>query len=79
MSVKNAEFSFKKGWGYLPSNKKKTVRDEIKTALNLKTNVAFYRRVNGEVEPKVSEKEAIETIFLNHGVKRAQIWGAEEE
>ena len=45
-------------------------------ALGLTTKVAFYNRLNGDVEPKVSEAKAIEDIFNNYGI--TEIWGEDE-
>ena len=45
-------------------------------ALGLTTKAAFYNRLNGDVEPKVSEAKAIEDIFNNYGI--TEIWGEDE-
>ena len=45
-------------------------------ALGLTTKPAFYNRLNGDVEPKVSEAKAIVDIFNNYGI--AEIWGDDE-
>ena len=42
-------------------------------ALNLKTRNTFYIRLRGEIEPKVSEAEAIEAIFKDYGI--TEVWG----
>ena len=66
-------FAFKKGWGQVPYNLTKTVRERIMAALNLKTRNTFYIRLRGEIEPKVSEAEAIEEIFKDYGI--TEVWG----
>lgn len=67
----NKEFSFKHAYQSLPSNKKAEVRDKIKKALNLET-YAFYQRMGGKVEPKISEAQAIEAIFSEYGITK--VW-----
>lgn len=68
------KFSFKKGWSQVQQREVATVREKLMEALNLKTRMAFLNRVNGLVEPKISEHEAIERIFKEHGIK--DVWGA---
>lgn len=66
-------FAFKKGWGQVPHDKTKEVRRRIMEALNLQARNNFYIRLRGEIEPKVSEAESIEAIFLEFGI--TDIWG----
>lgn len=69
-----SEFSFQKGWSQVKQGDVATVRIEIMTALNITTRMAFLDRLNGKVEPKVSEHRAIEQIFAKRGIK--EVWGA---
>ena len=39
----------------------------------MKTRNTFYIRMRGEIEPKVSEAEAIEKIFSEYGI--TDVWG----
>lgn len=65
-------YSFKKGWNQVPQGKVKEVKDAIMTALDI--NAAnFYKRLKGDVEPKVSEAAAIEGIFQSYDI--TEIWG----
>ena len=41
--------------------------------LGITTNVAWLNRLNGKVEPKVSEAKAIEETFAKYGIK--EVWG----
>lgn len=66
-------FAFKKGWGQVPYNKTKEVRERIMAALNLQTRNTFYIRLRGKIEPKVSEAEKIEEIFRDYGI--TEVWG----
>ncbi|MDD4593138.1 MAG: hypothetical protein PHG06_22365 [Parabacteroides sp.] len=45
------------------------------SALGLTTRAAWWQRLNGIVEPKVSEAAAIEKIFTDFGI--TDIWGDE--
>ena len=66
-------FSFRKAWGQVPKNKAEEVRKRIMDALGMKTRNTFYIRMRGEIEPKVSEAEAIEAIFKDYGI--TEVWG----
>lgn len=68
-------FSFRKGWRHLPDIKKAEVKAEIKAHFGINPDPPFYRRMNGEVEPRWSDKIAIEEIFMKHGVRKRDIWG----
>lgn len=65
-------FSFRKGYRKLTLNDSAVVREELKESLGLNNN-SFYRRLRGEVEPKITEVERIENIFSKYGV--TDIWG----
>lgn len=67
------EFSFRKGWSQVRQGDAAAVRSKLMVALNLTTIMAFLDRLNGKVEPKVSEAKAIEEIFASYGIK--QVWG----
>ena len=49
------------------------VKHEIMITLGITTNVAWLNRLNGKVEPKVSEAKAIEETFAKYGIK--EVWG----
>ena len=44
-----------------------------RNALGLTSTPPFYQRLNGKVEPKVTEAEAIERIFAEYGI--TEVWG----
>ena len=66
-------FSFKKGWNQLKRDNVKDCRKKIMEALGLTSRPPFYYRLNGKVEPKVTEAEAIERIFAEYGI--TEVWG----
>ena len=72
MSTNMQNYSFKRGYNNLPRKYLKEVREEITNALGL-TRESFYRRLRGEVEPKVSEAKKIEEIFNRYNI--SNIWG----
>lgn len=65
--------SFLKGYNQVQRKDMASVRKEIMSALHFKDPQAFYARLHGKVEPKVSEAEAIETVFNRYGI--TEIWG----
>jgi len=67
------KFSFRKGFGQVQMKDLQEVKSELMTALNIKTRYAWGQRLKGEVEPRISEAQAIEAIFAKRGIK--DIWG----
>jgi hypothetical protein len=67
------KFSFKKGFGQLQQKDAPTVKEKIMNALALKTRQGWWQRLNGLVEPRISEAQAIEKIFASYGI--TEIWG----
>lgn len=66
-------FSFKKGFRQLPVAKTKEVKESIMQALEIKGKMTWYARLNGKVEPRVSEAQKIEEIFYMYNI--TDIWG----
>lgn len=66
-------FSFKKGFRQLPICKAKLVQKAIMEALGITARMTWYDRLNGKIEPRVSEAEAIERIFHSQNIN--DIWG----
>lgn len=69
------KFSFKKGYSQVRQIDAPVVKEQIMIALGLTTRAAWWQRLNGIVEPKVSEAAAIEKIFTDFGI--TDIWGDE--
>ncbi len=69
-----SRFSFQKGFDQVKNKDVKNARREIMEALKINSRYGWSRRVKGLVEPKVSEVEVIERIFLKYGVE-SDIWG----
>ena len=67
------EFSFQKGWSQVKQGDAATVRSKLMIALNITTRMAFLDRLNGKVEPKVTEHRAIEDVFAEYSI--TEIWG----
>ena len=61
-------FSFKKGFSQVMQKDISNVKHEIMITLGITTNVAWLNRLNGKVEPKVSEE-----TFAKYGIK--EVWG----
>ena len=51
------------------------VRAEIMTALDITTRASWAARLNGTVEPKVSEAQQIQAIFAQYRLK--DVWGTD--
>lgn len=66
-------FSFLRGFNQVPLKHVSAVKKEIMNAIGIKTRVSWYQRLYGNVEPKVSEAAAIESIFAKYGIK--EVWG----
>jgi hypothetical protein len=69
------EFSFKKGFMQVRQIDVEKVREEITDALGIRERTVgtWYNRLNGKIEPRVSEAEAIEDVFGKYGI--TDVWG----
>ena len=66
-------FSFQKGFNQVPYSKARKLRTDLKEVLKINSRPAWLNRLRGNVEPKVSEAQAIERIFAEYGI--SEIWG----
>ena len=69
-------YSFQKGYGLVRSKDQPAVKKEIMSALSITSRPAWGARLNGIIEPKISEAHAIEAIFKKYGV--TDPWGEDE-
>ena len=65
-------YSFKKGFDQVPVGKAEAVKAELMMALKIESKSAWLRRLNGNVDPRVSEIAAVESVFAAHGIKN--VW-----
>lgn len=66
------KFSFKNAFMQIQQKDADAVKSEIMSALGISTRAAWWQRLNGIVEPKVSEAQSIESIFAKYGI--TDIW-----
>lgn len=69
------QVAFVKGWKQARKEEATRIKEEIKTALNVKSDPTFYRRMKGCPEPTVTEARKIEDVFHRFGIYN--IWGNE--
>lgn len=69
------QVAFVKGWKKARKEEATRIKEEIKTALNVKSDPTFYRRMKGCPEPTVTEARKIEDVFRRFGIY--SIWGDE--
>lgn len=62
------QFSFNKGWSQVKNGDISECRNKLMEVLGIKTRAAFLNRLKGDVEPKVSEVRAIESVFAEYGI-----------
>ena len=67
------QFSFSRGWSQVKNGDISECRNKLMEVLGIKTRAAFLNRLKGDVEPKVSEVRAIESVFAEYGI--TDIWG----
>lgn len=70
-----SKFSFQRGFSQVRQKDVANVKAEIMTALGIATRSSWAARLNGAVEPKVSEAHQIEEIFAKYGIN--EVWGTE--
>jgi hypothetical protein len=71
--IAHPEFAFKRGYMQVQQKDVATVRKKIMSALNITTRATWLSRLNGKVEPKITEVAAISGIFADYGI--TDIWG----
>jgi len=71
--MSNKAYAFQKGFRQVKNEDLRNVKKEIMTALGLQSRTSWYQRLYGNVEPRVSEKIAIQGIFAPYGI--TDIWG----
>ena len=67
------KFSFQRGWSQVRRCDQQAVKSELLTAMNINNRVSFYERLNGMIEPRITEYEAIVQIFAKYGI--TDVWG----
>lgn len=71
--IAHPEFAFKRGFMQIQQKDVNRCKDEIMNALGIKTRATWLSRLNGKVEPKMTEMTAIAGIFAGYGI--TDIWG----
>lgn len=69
----DSRFSFRRGFMQVKNKDLPAVKKEIMSAIGIETRAAWLNRLNGKVEPKVSEAKAIESVFKKYGI--INVWG----
>lgn len=72
--VPTSEYAFMRGWLQVKNGDMNACRERLMNGLGIATRSAFLNRLNGRVEPKISEKQIIESVFAEYGI--TEIWGA---
>ena len=74
--MKNEEnfIAFRRGYEQLSLAEAKAVKDEIMSALGVTSRPGWAARLNGTVEPRLSEARRIEKIFARRGI--TDVWCA---
>ena len=73
ITMVNEKFSFKKGWSQIKQCDVKKCREQLMEVFNITTRAGFCKRLNGEIEPRISHVQAVEKIFAKYGIK--DVWG----
>lgn len=68
-------FAFRKGFQQIMKKDIRQCRQDIQDALGCYSRTNFLKRMKGAIEPRITEKEAIEKVFANYGIPADQVWG----
>lgn len=68
-------FSFRKGFEQVRRKDVKEVKEKLAKAIGIKTDnrMSWSKWLNGKIEPRVTQKEAIEKVFAEY--KITEVWG----
>lgn len=69
----NEKFSFQRGWSQVRKCDYNAVKSEIFKSLKLNSATQFYLRLNGKIELRHSQHEAVVQIFARYGI--TDVWG----
>ena len=67
------QFAFVRGMNRVPAMNVVQCKNEICSAMGWNNRTSYYKHLYGEIEPRVSEAQAIEQIFAKYGV--TDVWG----
>ena len=73
MNTKKKNFGFEKGYKQLTLAQTKEFRTQLMGLLDIKSRKAWQARLKGDVEPKVTEADAITASFKRFGI--TDFWG----
>ena len=68
------QFAFVRGMNRVPAMHVVDCKNEICATLGWNNRTSWYKHLYGEIEPRVSEAQAIEQVFAKYGV--TDVWGA---
>lgn len=71
--MSTGQFSFKKGWSQVKTSDAPKVRKKLMVALGVNSRAGFCNRMRGDIEPKITEARAIESVFAEYGI--TDVWG----
>jgi hypothetical protein len=74
MKENNNEFSFEKGWMQRRAMDETSMKEDIKNVFGIKNETSWTWRLYGRIEPKVSEKAAVDAVFEKYGITE-NVWG----
>ncbi len=77
MSFNKYKKGFKKAYQKLTLAQEAEAKKKLWKALGITTRVSFNNYLNGKIEPKASQAEAIEEVFREYGI--ANVWEECEE
>lgn len=62
------KYTFNKGIGQIQMKQLDELRADLKKALKINNPVTWSKWLNGHVDPKLSQHDAIEQVFLKYGI-----------
>lgn len=68
-------FSFRKGFEQVRRKDVKEVKEKLAKAIGIKLNnrMSWSNWLNGKIEPRITQKEAIEKVFAEYEI--TEVWG----
>jgi hypothetical protein len=62
------KYTFNKGIGNVRVNQKDELISDLKKALKINNPVTWSKWLNGHIDPKLSQCDAIEQVFAKYGI-----------
>lgn len=63
------KYSFRVAYDSLPRIRQREAREKLKDIFGITSEIQLYKRIDGEIEPKISQAIAVVNFFSKYGIE----------